>query len=484
MKKNKRLGILLGLLVLACAATFALTHYEKKQEQIKNSDEIILEIPTDSVQTLAWEYEDTSLSFHRDETWIYDDDEAFPVDDEKIQGLLEQFEAFGVSFIIEEVEDYGQYGLDNPICTITFTTEEETYAVKLGNFSNMDEQRYVDIGDGNVYLVSNDPLEQFDAVLSDVIDHDEMPDFDQVRSICFAGMENYSITYEEESTKSYSSEDVYFTQDGQPLDTALVEDYLDTISSLDATDYVTYNATEEELASYGLDNPELTVTVDYTYENEDEEEISETFVLNISRDPEEVAAAEESEEEDNEITAYVRVGESQIVYRVTSDERAALTKASYNDLRHQKVFWADFDDVYQIDITLEEKKHTLVCEEEDDERVWYYQEEATAAATEETTGETTGETDEEEREVLDLSTLQSALKSLTATSFTSEKAGDKEEIRLTVYLDNENFPKVQIELYRYNGSDCLAVVDGKPVSLVSRSSVMDLVEAVQAIVLN
>lgn len=484
MKKNKRLVILLGLLVLACAATFALTHYEKKQEKIKNSDEIILEIPTDSVQTLAWEYEDTALSFHRDETWIYDDDEAFPVDDGKISQMLEQFEAFGVSFIIEEVEDYGQYGLDTPICTITFTTEEETYAVKLGNFSNMDQKRYVDIGDGNVYLVSNDPLEQFDAVLSDVIDHDEMPDFDQVTAISFTGTENYSVTYEEESTKSYSAEDVYFTQDGQPLDTALVEDYLDTISSLNATDYVTYNATEEELASFGLDEPELTVTVDYTYENEEEEEVSETFVLNISRDPEEVAAAEESEEEDDEITAYIRVGESQIVYRVTAKEQEALRKVSYNDLRHQEVFWADFEDVYQIDITLEEKEHTLTCEEADDERVWYYQEEATPEAEEETTGETTEEPAAEDRESLDLSALQKALEDLTAASFTSEKAGDKEEIRLTVYLDNEHFPKVQIALYRYNGSDCLAVVDGKTVSLVSRSSVMDLVEAVQAMVLN
>lgn len=180
----------------------------------------------------------------------------------------------------------------------------------------------------------------------------------------------------------------------------------------------------------------------------------------------------------------IKNSESQIVYRVTAKEQEALRKVSYNDLRHQEVFWADFEDVYQIDITLEEKEHMLVCEEADDERVWYYQEEAAPEAEEETTGETTEEPAAQDRESLDLSALQKALEDLTAASFTSEKAGDKEEIRLTVYLDNEHFPKVQIALYRYNGSDCLAVVDGKPVSLVSRSSVMDLVEAVQAIVLN
>lgn len=40
-----------------------------------------------------------------------------------------------------------------------------------------------------------------------------------------------------------------------------------------------------------------------------------------------------------------------------------------------------------------------------------------------------------------------------------------------------------MDLYRYDGTYCLAVVDGTPVSLVERSYVVDLIEAVNAIVL-
>ena len=58
------------------------------------------------------------------------------------------------------------------------------------------------------------------------------------------------------------------------------------------------------------------------------------------------------------------------------------------------------------------------------------------------------------------------------------------EIGLTVYLDNENFSQVQIKLYRYDGSRCLAAVDGESVSLVERTAVVDLIEAVHAIVLD
>ena len=53
----------------------------------------------------------------------------------------------------------------------------------------------------------------------------------------------------------------------------------------------------------------------------------------------------------------------------------------------------------------------------------------------------------------------------------------------TVHLDNETHPQVEIAFYRYDGEQCLAVVDGQSVFLVPRSSVVDLVEAINAIVL-
>ena len=165
MNRSKKLRILLGILVVACVVTLLVMQMEERKEQIKNSEEIILEVPSDSVQSLSWEYEGNTLSFHKAETWLYDEDEAFPVSEERIHELLELFEAFGVSFIIEDVEDYGQYGLDAPLCTIDLTTEERSYQILVGDYSKMDSKRYVSIGDGNVYLVQKDPLDHFDTDL-------------------------------------------------------------------------------------------------------------------------------------------------------------------------------------------------------------------------------------------------------------------------------------------------------------------------------
>ena len=472
MKRSKKMIALVAILVVVCVATFALTQYEEKQEEIKNSDAIILEIPIDTVQSLSWEYTKDGLAFHKGEDgWLYDDDEAFPVSVKKIEDILSNFESFGVSFIIENVEDYSQYGLDDPECIIHLSTAEQSYDIKLGAFSKMDEQRYVDIGDGNVYLVSNDPMDFLKSTLSSMIEHDDTPGFENVVDITFSGAENYTIVMTEDSPNTYNTEDIYFAQiDGAelPLDTSEITDYLNTITGLDLLTYATYNATEEELVSYGLDNPELTVTVNYTYTDNDDNEVSDTCVIHIGQNPDELEAyekAKEAEEDLPDVSKYVRVGDSQIVYELDDVDYISLSLASYDNLRHREVIWADFDTVTQIDITLEGENHaitsTLDEDDEDAERVWYYGEEE-----------------------LDVGKLQTALENLSADSFTDEAPSGKMEISLTVYLDNENFPQVKIQLYRYDGSLCLAVVDGETVSLVDRSAVMDLVEAVQSIVLN
>ena len=135
--------------------------------------------------------------------------------------------------------------------------------------------------------------------------------------------------------------------------------------------------------------------------------------------------------------------------------------ASYDDLRHREVLPADFADVSQLDISLENQTYTLISEKKDDTRAFFYQENE-----------------------LDMTGLQNALETLRADSFTGEAPDQKQEISLIVHLDRTGNPLIQIDLYRYDGTQCLAVVDGEPMSLVDRAAVVDLIESVNAIVLN
>ena len=74
MSRSKKIYILLGVLLLVCLAVFGVGRYEERKERIKNSDEIILEVPGDDVISLSWEYEGENgketLAFHKGEKWI------------------------------------------------------------------------------------------------------------------------------------------------------------------------------------------------------------------------------------------------------------------------------------------------------------------------------------------------------------------------------------------------------------------------------
>ena len=137
MNRAKKLGILSGVLIIACIAALVALHTDEKQEEIKTNGETVLSIEPAKVTALSWTQDGTTLSFHRDDVWQYDDDTEFPVSDSAMDTLLEQFHAFGAAFTIENADDLSQYGLDDPTCTITLTTDDQTYTVKLGDYSTM-----------------------------------------------------------------------------------------------------------------------------------------------------------------------------------------------------------------------------------------------------------------------------------------------------------------------------------------------------------
>ena len=468
MKRLKRIGILAAVLAVLCIATALLTLFEEKQEQILASDTVIFTLSPDSVQSLRWQYDDGQLSFQKtDDGWRYDGDSAFPVSTDKINGILERFQSFGAQFIISHVEDYGQYGLDEPECTVELKTDSKTYTIRLGTFSLLDQQRYVDIGDGNVYLVSDDPMDSLYTSLSDMIAHDSLPSLSYVTGLQFSGSHNYSIARNEENDLSYSADDIWFTERNSksvPLNTAAVTQYLNTVASLDLLEYVTYAATETELESFGLNDPELTVALNYSYENSDGSTTAETVKLHISQNPAEKLAAQQADEDSAPtVTKYVRLGDSPIVYILDDVDYGILAAAGYNDLRHGELFWGDTEQITKMEILLEGETHLLTStpgEGEDALRTWSFS-----------------------GEDVDASGVLSALSALTAESFTDAKPSGKEEIQLTLTLDSQTVPTVTIHLFRQDGAVCLAQLDGQTVSYVSRSAAVSLIEAIQSIVL-
>jgi len=465
MRRSKTIYILLGVLAVLCIGAFAVSKIETHKENIRNSGEVFLSIDPSAVTALSWQVGDSDYSFTKTDGWTYDSDAAFPVDENKINTLLETFRDFSAAFVIDDADDLSQYGLNDPEGIITVTTASQSYTIQLGDYSTMDSQRYVSIGDGKVYLVSYDPMDDFSTDLSGLILNDTIPYFETISAVSFTGEESYSLTYQEDSANTYCADDVYFVGT-KPLDTGAVDGYLSYLSYLSLSDFVTYSATVEDLDTYYLQDPALSATVNYSSTTADGTVEEGSFSFSIGCDAEALAEAEESGDT-SDIAAYFRVGDSPIIYQISSYDYDALMSYTYNDLRHDDIISAGMDTVYQMEITLEGKTYTLTRDEEAEAKsdeevaVWKYGDETAV-----------------------FSDLSNALSGLTADGFTDSAQPGKQEIALTLYLHNDNFPEVSVILYRYDGTDCLAKVDGQTVAFVPRSQVVDLIEAVNGIVLN
>ena len=461
MKKNKKLYILLSILAGMCIITLIATNIEKKSEEIKNSGESILEIDIDTVNGLSWNIadEERSLAFHKDDNWIYDEDTNFPVDKEKIEDALSIFESFAADFIIENVENFEQYGLENPQADISIETDDKTYEINIGDYSKMDSERYVSIGDGNVYLMKEDPMDTFDKELKDFIKDDEIPDFEGVASIKFEGEVNSDIVLNEKGTNPYNEEDVYFETYNEkfiPLDTDSIDKYLGKIENLDLNKYVTYNVTDDELDKYGINSPDLLININYNEMDEDENSIAKGFKLTVGSNIEELG--EDPDEED--ILGYIRINESKIIYEIPGYDYNALIEDAGDELRHKNIIPADTKDISSIDVLMDNNKYHIVNDKKGEDVRFIY--------------------NDKEIENFD---FEESLTLLNATSFTEDKPTGEKELSLLVSVDSNASPQITIDIYRYDGESCLVTVDGNSLAYINRDNVIDLKEAVNGFVL-
>lgn len=468
MNKAKRLCALLGVLIVLCAAAFVVSRHEDKKEEIRASGETVFALSPDDVTALEWERGGATLAFSKGEdgAWQYDGDEDFPVDADKINERLALFEAFKAAFTIENADDVAQYGLDSPECTVRLSTAEGVIKVTLGDFSAMDAERYVSFGGDTVYLAASDPLDMFPSELAKLIKNDATPDTDTADTLSFTGADSYEIRRDENGA-SLCADDVYFVGD-EPLDTERVAKYLRVLSSLTLGDYATYKLDEDDLGFYGLNDPALTVELDYT----DDDGAAQGFTLAVGQNAGELAIAEKNGEDTSEVQAYARIGTSRIVYELNATDFAAVCAAARDDLRHKELFTGDFDAVTAMELDIDGEQYTLEYAEDENaesglfsepEKAWRYM------------GEALNE------DAVD--GIEDALAALTADSFTAEAATGKEELRVTLRLDNATRESLSIALYRHDGEVCLAEVDGESTAFITRAQMSKLKEAIYAAVL-
>lgn len=441
MNRQKKLAILVGVLIALCVVIAVVAGVQKHIDTVSTVDKEIIATSESALTEVSWTKDGSSLDFvQQDSTWQDAGDADFPVDQDKMADFLSHFESVHASFIIENAEDFSQYGLDDPSCTITLTSADGSTLIQLGDYSTMDEKRYLTLGDGTVYLIDDD-LEQYVATdRDDLMRVDTLPDYDTLDSIVATGETAFTAEYHPDEALCYTDAYDYYSKDGdsyQPLDTDKVKGVVTTLNGIDRSEYVNYRTTDSDLGVYGLDAPTVTFTVTGTL---DDEQSTHTLAFGKNGD-----------------NCYMRMDDSPIVYRIDSDTYTNdVVTIDYDSLRPTAVLALDWDDVQSIDFTIDDATYTVTKN---------------------------GDTYKIGDDVVEFGDVSDAVDALTVKEFSTESPAKKQEAAFTVHLDNETWPTLEVTIYQYDGEDCLVQLNGETLGLVSRSLVVDLTEAVNAITL-
>ncbi len=476
MKRGKKLGILFIVLVVACAAAFAATKLSAEEEAEEDQAVSILTLDTDAVTALSWTYEGETLSFENtDGVWAYTEDEAFPLSTAYIDSMLEAISDITASKTIESPEELSQYGLEDPTLTVD-VTEDGTTQLVVGDETSMGGERYLSIGDGNVYLVDSGIVDSFAYGLYDLVKKESIPSMDDISDVTVtAETRTLRIEHMQDSGIAYSDYYEWFLEDEDgaylTLGTSETNSFVSQITDLSWIECVSYNASEEDLTGYGLDTPAVTVTVNYT----------ETVTADTAETDEDGNVITEEREAPASFTleiggyaddgCYARIAGSRMVYLISSSVCDSLLYTGYEDLRPGDILELDWDAVTAVDIVLEgdmacrvEKDVTDVTDDDGEtteETVWLYE-----------GGEVSADN------------VWTVLDALTATGSGSGLAPERSEmVSFIFYQDRENWPEVELSFYEYDSSSCLVSLNGETRLFAARDDVLAVVEAVRTEIL-
>lgn len=471
MKRGKKLLFLLLALAVISAAAAAATLLAPDETADENASAVIFTLDTDAITALTWTYDGETVALsHEDDSWSYEDP-GCPIDQSYPENMAFALEEITSDRTIEAPEDLSEYGLDDPQCTIDVTAGENSYQLLIGDETTLDGLLYLSTGDGNVYLVSSSLLNAFSYGLYDIIQTESIPSITDVSSFTIErASDSLEMVYLEDSGLAYSSEYVWFLRDGEDyltLDTDGTEDLLSSVADLNWLSCVSYDATDDDLAAYGLDAPAVTVTIHYT----------ETAAVDTGETDEDGNAVTEEQERDVTFTlelgsytddgCYARIAGSSMVYLVDGSVCDGLLYATYDGLRPDEVLAMDWDALTSFTVIVDGQTYEI---------------EKTTQTVEDEEGKTSEETvyllDGEEMDTEIVEQLMSSLDAMESTGSAEGADPGVQELRFTFHQDSESWPQVELVFYQYDSSSCLVSLNGETRLLVDRADVTELAEMV------
>ena len=221
-------------------------------------------LPPEGITALVLSDDSQVLRFSReDETWYWQDDTTFPLDQEAMPALVEAAAAMTAASPVRVAEeDLADYGLDDTETTLAVTADGEPLTFARGDQAESGDWYMRCAEDGTVRLVSDNAVKIFQLLDGSIYDMAALPVLpviteENLLSAAVQGGENVLVNIRVvDGVGEVGSRDV------TEATAALVEE----LGRLSVTACVDYDPAEGAAAICGLDAPDAQTLVTYTNE--------------------------------------------------------------------------------------------------------------------------------------------------------------------------------------------------------------------------
>lgn len=296
MKKWAKLLIGLCMLIVLILLLLLVKNINSKEEKEQSEDSIaFLNIESTDITNISYASADNQkLTFTiNDGTWMYDEDNSFPLNQELITAMSTSFYGLNANRKIDQVDELSEYGLDIPKMVITITCSDDSVSTVYIGAENSATGDYYALLDDNtevVYTLSSNVYTTFNYKLNDLADTDDFPVItsDNINQITVkSSSDNYQLSENEDSSTGW-----YLTvndENQMDAESEASTTVRTNVAALTFAGLAEYRCAD--LSEYGLDNPQAIITVDYTEkvvndnDNEDTSEKNTDDSNDTSSDP-------------------------------------------------------------------------------------------------------------------------------------------------------------------------------------------------------
>lgn len=448
MKRSRTLKILIGVLAALIVITIVVIKIGEYRERMETFEEVVFSFDEDKVDRFSFSLGATAhcdLTKNSDGIWLLDKEVQYPINQELVHDLISCINNYEAKFKIINPE-LSVYGLERPEHSATVTIDGVTKTISFGDKSPIEGERYFSVGDGFVYIAKEDVAEKFEVDNNDLMAFEKFPDVKQFTRLKIKGANELEVIYKENAGYCYSDSFVYYTMVyGQymPCSSKYVEATINAVWNALTDYYATYDIKDEDLETYNLIDPELTVEISYLDENDEEH----TEYVYMS--PRTISGAK----------FFHRVGSKYIIH-MNDENYDKFLNASYNTLRPSEMILADWSTVKQVIVNVDGERATFDVKKDGQKTLFYL-----------------------DGKEVDLDSFSRDVNKLEYIEFMDDAALKKREAQIEFIFDNDRWPSMTCEIYKYTGKACVIKVDGRMTGTVPREDAVKVVEELNAVLL-